>query len=73
MGVTGLELDRGNRFETSGFGDTAGCSAAESGAVVADSPTSDPDLARVVEAWADLPESLRAGIVAMVGAAGPKR
>jgi hypothetical protein len=31
------------------------------------------DLATVVAAWADLPEALRAGIVAMVKAAWPKR
>jgi len=29
----------------------------------------DPDLAAVVEAWPDLPEALKAGIVAMVKAA----
>ena len=32
-------------------------------------PALAPDLARVVEAWADLPPALRAGIVAMVKAA----
>lgn len=30
----------------------------------------DPRLARVVGAWATLPEAVRAGIAAMVGAAG---
>ena len=30
----------------------------------------DPDLAQVLEAWPTLPEALRAGIVAMVKAAG---
>jgi hypothetical protein len=29
----------------------------------------DPDLAAVVDAWPDLPEAIRAGIVAMVKAA----
>jgi len=29
----------------------------------------DPDLAAVVEAWPDLPEAIRAGIMAMVKAA----
>ncbi len=36
----------------------------------------DPDLAAVVEAWADLPDAVRAGIVAMVRASasdGPGR
>ena len=31
--------------------------------------TNDPDLAAVVEAWSELPEAVRAGIVAMVKAA----
>jgi hypothetical protein len=31
--------------------------------------TDDPDLAAVVEAWPELPEALRAGILAMVKAA----
>ena len=30
----------------------------------------DPDLALLLDAWADLPEALKAGIVAMVKAAG---
>ena len=33
-------------------------------------PEEHPDLAAVVEAWADLPAALRAGIVAMVLATG---
>ena len=36
-----------------------------------DAPALAPDLARIVEAWADLPEAVRAGIVAMVKAAAP--
>jgi hypothetical protein len=32
--------------------------------------TADPDLASVVNAWDRLPEAVRAGIVAMVKAAG---
>jgi len=34
--------------------------------------TTNPDLAGVVEAWPDLPEALKAGIVAMVKAASGK-
>ena len=34
-----------------------------------DTCKTDPDLAAVVEAWPDLPEALKAGIVAMVKAA----
>ncbi|QKK09289.1 MAG: hypothetical protein HND58_14740 [Planctomycetota bacterium] len=33
----------------------------------------DPDLAAVVAAWDDLPPAVRAGIVAMVSAAGQRR
>jgi hypothetical protein len=32
----------------------------------------DPDLAAIVDAWPTLPEPIRAGIVAMVKASGPK-
>jgi len=42
---------------------------AECEAVGAQTPPSDPDLARLVEAWPTLPAALKAGIVAMVGAA----
>lgn len=35
-------------------------------AILDDSPPSDPDLAAVIHAWADLPEAVRAGIVAMI-------
>ncbi len=34
-----------------------------------DTCKTDPDLAAVVEAWPDLPEALKAGILAMVKAA----
>ena len=37
-----------------------------------DTRKTDPDLAAVVEAWPDLPEALKAGIVAMVKAAAGK-
>ena len=37
--------------------------------VVAPAPEDNPDLAAVVEAWPDLPEAIKAGIVAMVKAA----
>ena len=35
-----------------------------------DTCQTDPDLARIVDAWPTLPEAVRAGIVAMVKAAG---
>ncbi len=37
------------------------------------STVADPDLAAIVSAWLELPEALKAGIVAMVKAASPKR
>jgi hypothetical protein len=36
------------------------------------SNANDPDLAAVVAAWPELPEAIRAGIVAMVETAFPK-
>jgi hypothetical protein len=42
-----------------------------SGVVTPPQPT-DPDLSRLVAAWPDLPPAIRAGIVAMVNAAGPE-
>jgi len=49
---------------------TGQASAAESGAISPDTDHFDPGLALVVERWTDLPEAIRAGIVAMVRAAG---
>ena len=40
----------------------------KSGTVDADSLLSDPDLAAVVNAWPDLPESIRREILGLVGA-----
>ena len=42
---------------------------AESGASKADSLPIDADLASVIDSWPDLPNAVKAGIVAMVGAA----
>jgi hypothetical protein len=38
-----------------------------------DTCKTDPHLAAIVAAWSDLPEAIRAGIVAMVKAASPER
>jgi hypothetical protein len=43
---------------------------AESGALGAENRPEDPDLGAVVDAWATLPETIKAGILAMVRAAG---
>lgn len=43
---------------------------AESGAPGAPERLRDPELQRIIDAWDGLPEAVRAGIVAMVNAAG---
>jgi hypothetical protein len=43
---------------------------AKSGARIARAGISDPDLATVLAAWPALPQAIKAGILAMVGAAG---
>lgn len=49
----------------------SGEGAAKSGAVHhCQELPADPDLARLVEAWPELPQPIRAAIVAMVDAAG---
>ncbi len=45
-------------------------SGAESGALDARKVESQPDLAMVIEAWPNLPAAIRAGILAIVRAAG---
>jgi hypothetical protein len=47
-----------------------GQGGAESGALVPEPAAIDPDLAAVVDAWATLPAAIKAGILAMIGAAG---
>jgi hypothetical protein len=53
-------------------GSKSGNKPAGSGDPAAPEPPADPDLAAVVAAWPDLPAALRAGIVAMVKAAGER-
>ena len=43
---------------------------AKNGALTSTSPTIDPALAALIDAWPTLPEAIRAGILAMVRAAG---
>jgi hypothetical protein len=43
---------------------------AESGALAPQTPAIDPGLAALIDAWPTLPELVRAGILAMIRAAG---
>jgi len=56
--------------ESSGNGGTGDQGGAECGARDARKAEFSPDLAAVVEAWPKLPEAIRAGILAMIRAAG---
>lgn len=47
-------------------------SGAESGARDTDSSPVDSDLTKIIHAWPDLPQAIRAGILAMIQAAGGK-
>ncbi len=76
LGPAGFEHPQ----ETRGKRTSKGRGGAESGALSGDSAPNatpanspiDPDLASVIAAWGDLPAAVRAGIVALVGAArGP--
>jgi hypothetical protein len=70
MGTEGFEPPTVNPNQGSGLEDSCYAGAAKSGAVFADSSPIDPDLAKIIDAWPNLPEAIRAGILAMVRAAG---
>jgi hypothetical protein len=53
-------------------GTPSGTPSTVSGSPVSPTSPTDPDLSRVVAAWPVLPKAIRAGIVAMVQAAGEK-
>ncbi len=52
--------------------DASNAGGAESGAVPPISTPNDPDLTRLIDAWPTLPEAIKAGILAMVTAAGER-
>jgi hypothetical protein len=66
MTPTGFEHDATSTNNDSKMRNPAIKGAANSGAVVTGDPPSDPDLARLIEAWPRLPEGGRAAILAMV-------
>ena len=69
MGDTGLEPHHVTTGVSKDLANSAPTSAAESGAVRAQAPVDDPDLATVMSVWPSLPEAVRVGIMAMVQAA----
>ena len=58
----------GHHFLSSSFPGCAGTAAAPRLAPGTENPPADPELARVVEAWAGLPDPIRRAILALVGA-----
>ena len=64
MGDTGLE----HLAKTPGKTSNSKASGAESGAVVDEIGSIDPDLLRISEAWPTLPEHLRKAVLAIVQA-----
>jgi hypothetical protein len=74
MGSPGLELPRfpsgKSGVEWSGSNKSGNTDAQFDDSAGMTNPT-DPELAALVAAWADLPPAIRAGIVAMVKAATP--
>jgi len=70
MGDTGLEPEIVTNCQINNLQKLENPGAAESGAVGAQNTEIDPELAKIVAAWPGLPDAIRAGIVAMVAAAG---
>ncbi len=69
MGDTGLEPGDVSGCPDKGLRDSANRRAAESGAVGATSPATDPDLVRlqqIVDAWPTLPEAVKASVCDIV-------
>ena len=70
MGPAGLEPANASSCKHNGLADRSVRGGAESGALPAPKPECDPDLAMIVAVWPALPKPVRAGILAMVEAAG---
>ncbi len=69
MGRTGLEPVTVTARKNSKLQNQAVSGGAESGADSADLAQIDSDLQHIIDAWPDLPEPIKAGVLAMVKAA----
>ena len=70
MTPRGLEQGDVKSGNSKGLGKSPESGGAESGAESGVSGDFDADLRKVIDAWADLPEAVKTGILAMVDAAG---
>ncbi len=66
MGVTGLEPDNLTIDGQSKLAKVNKLSGADSGADLPDLPQIDPDLQKLIDAWPELPEHIKAAINALV-------
>jgi len=66
MGGTGLITNATNSFGLTTSAESGRVGEAKSEAVSADSPATDPDLAKIVAAWPRLHENIKAAIRMMV-------
>ena len=66
MGATGLERPAKNRGKTTSVEE----GAAKCAAVDTENAYIDPDLQAIIERWPDLPDDVKAAIMAMVMTAG---
>ena len=73
MGPVGLEPDSVSNNKTNHLRNTSDDCAAESGANGDEKPLHDSDLTLIIERWEQLPDAVKAGIVAMVEAASQSK
>jgi hypothetical protein len=69
MDRQGLELETVTSCNDKGLRESPESGAAKSGAILAESVASDPDLEAFIRAWPTLPERVKRAVLAMVKAA----